>query len=112
MKLNSVKTNKDKKRDAFTLIEMIGVLAVIAILAAMLIPRVFSAWYQHRREDRDHGQHTDHFDQRESISFLVFICFYRIKFHALFFVVVVSNILYRHYFARINQSIYQNWIPI
>ena len=28
---------------AFTLIEMIGVLAVIAILAALLIPRVFSA---------------------------------------------------------------------
>src|SRR5712664_2889035 len=43
MKLNSIKTTKDKKRQAFTLIEMIGVLAVIAILAAMLIPRVFSA---------------------------------------------------------------------
>src|SRR5258708_6767763 len=43
MKLNSIITNKDKKRQAFTLIEMIGVLAVIAILAAMLVPRVFSA---------------------------------------------------------------------
>src|SRR5579862_2592171 len=30
-------------RSAFTLIEMIGVLAVIAILASMLIPRVFEA---------------------------------------------------------------------
>jgi prepilin-type N-terminal cleavage/methylation domain-containing protein len=30
-------------REAFTLIEMIGVLAVIAILASMLIPRVFEA---------------------------------------------------------------------
>src|SRR5258706_8379284 len=32
-----------KRRQAFTLIEMIGVLAVIAILAALLIPKVFSA---------------------------------------------------------------------
>jgi prepilin-type N-terminal cleavage/methylation domain-containing protein len=32
-----------KRRKAFTLIEMIGVLAVIAILAALLIPKVFSA---------------------------------------------------------------------
>lgn len=31
------------RRQAFTLIEMIGVLAVIAILASMLIPRVFDA---------------------------------------------------------------------
>jgi len=30
-----------RNRAAFTLIEMIGVLAVIAILASMLIPRVF-----------------------------------------------------------------------
>jgi prepilin-type N-terminal cleavage/methylation domain-containing protein len=44
MKLNSVNNKKEsKKREAFTLIEMIGVLAVIAILAAMLIPRVFEA---------------------------------------------------------------------
>lgn len=41
MKLNSVKAKR--KTEAFTLIEMIGVLAVIAILAAMLIPRVFEA---------------------------------------------------------------------
>jgi type II secretory pathway pseudopilin PulG len=40
MKLNS--TNH-RKAGAFTLIEMIGVLAVIAILAALLIPKVFSA---------------------------------------------------------------------
>ena len=32
-----------KRRKAFTLIEMIGVLAVIAILAALLVPKVFSA---------------------------------------------------------------------
>jgi len=44
MKLNSVNSKvQNKKREAFTLIEMIGVLAVIAILAAMLIPRVFEA---------------------------------------------------------------------
>jgi type II secretory pathway pseudopilin PulG len=40
MKLN---TNNTRKAGAFTLIEMIGVLAVIAILAALLIPKVFSA---------------------------------------------------------------------
>jgi len=43
MKLNSVNKKTIKKTEAFTLIEMIGVLAVIAILAAMLIPRVFEA---------------------------------------------------------------------
>jgi prepilin-type N-terminal cleavage/methylation domain-containing protein len=32
-----------RKAQAFTLIEMIGVLAVIAILAALLIPKVFEA---------------------------------------------------------------------
>lgn len=44
MKISSVinKTEKNK-RAAFTLIEMIGVLAVIAILASLLIPRVFNA---------------------------------------------------------------------
>src|SRR5436190_1721490 len=31
------------RRNAFTLIEMIGVLAVIAILAAVLVPKVFQA---------------------------------------------------------------------
>jgi prepilin-type N-terminal cleavage/methylation domain-containing protein len=35
-------------RSAFTLIEMIGVLAVIAILASMLIPRLFEAIYSAR----------------------------------------------------------------
>jgi prepilin-type N-terminal cleavage/methylation domain-containing protein len=34
---------RQSRRRAFTLIEMIGVLAVIAILASMLIPRVFQA---------------------------------------------------------------------
>src|SRR5262245_29491303 len=34
--------NKNRQH-AFTLIEMIGVLAVIAILAALLVPKVFSA---------------------------------------------------------------------
>src|SRR5258707_1079083 len=35
--------NYKKNLGAFTLIEMIGVLAVIAILAAVLIPKVFEA---------------------------------------------------------------------
>jgi type II secretory pathway pseudopilin PulG len=43
MRLNSFETTKKQKAGAFTLIEMIGVLAVIAILAALLIPKVFSA---------------------------------------------------------------------
>jgi prepilin-type N-terminal cleavage/methylation domain-containing protein len=45
MKVYSSKAEKVGKRRqaAFTMIEMIGVLAVIAILAAMLIPRVFQA---------------------------------------------------------------------
>ena len=34
---------KQSSRRAFTLIEMIGVLAVIAILAALLIPKIFTA---------------------------------------------------------------------
>src|SRR5213595_1682884 len=34
---------KKKEAKAFTLIEMIGVLAVIAILAALLIPKIFEA---------------------------------------------------------------------
>jgi prepilin-type N-terminal cleavage/methylation domain-containing protein len=40
MKLHAANSGKAK---AFTLIEMIGVLAVIAILAALLVPKVFSA---------------------------------------------------------------------
>jgi prepilin-type N-terminal cleavage/methylation domain-containing protein len=44
MKTNLAKTNRgNQSRKAFTLIEMIGVLAVIAILAAVLIPKVFQA---------------------------------------------------------------------
>ncbi|HZR16717.1 MAG TPA: type II secretion system protein [Verrucomicrobiae bacterium] len=41
--LNRVQRAGPNPRSAFTLIEMIGVLAVIAILASMLIPRVFEA---------------------------------------------------------------------
>lgn len=41
MKISSQAGNRSNK--AFTLIEMIGVLAVIAILAAVLIPKVFQA---------------------------------------------------------------------
>jgi type II secretory pathway pseudopilin PulG len=40
MKLHSI---RNRKAAAFTLIEMIGVLAVIAILAALLVPKVFNA---------------------------------------------------------------------
>ena len=36
-------SHREKTKRAFTLIEMIGVLAVIAILASLLIPKVFSA---------------------------------------------------------------------
>src|SRR5271165_701149 len=45
MKLATLRGQRQEhtRREAFTLIEMIGVLAVIAILAAMLIPKVFSA---------------------------------------------------------------------
>ena len=45
MKTNSPKNNRlsNHRRAAFTLIEMIGVLAVIAILAAVLIPKIFEA---------------------------------------------------------------------
>src|SRR6266571_2290022 len=43
MKLNTLSNNQVRKQSAFTLIEMIGVLAVIAILAALLIPKVFNA---------------------------------------------------------------------
>src|SRR5262245_1085190 len=41
MKLVSPQSRKSSQ--AFTLIEMIGVLAVIAILASMLIPKIFEA---------------------------------------------------------------------
>src|SRR5437879_12636549 len=37
------KFGQPRKSVAFTLIEMIGVLAVIAILAALLIPKIFEA---------------------------------------------------------------------
>lgn len=42
---DSMKTNKQiqSTRAAFTLIEMVGVLAVIAILTALLLPKVFAA---------------------------------------------------------------------
>jgi type II secretory pathway pseudopilin PulG len=45
MKVTTLKTvpAQRRKAGAFTLIEMIGVLAVIAILAALLIPKVFTA---------------------------------------------------------------------
>src|SRR5262245_12343960 len=38
-----LKQNQSRKASAFTLIEMIGVLAVIAILMSLLIPKVFEA---------------------------------------------------------------------
>jgi len=43
MKMNTMQTNGQRQMGAFTLIEMIGVLAVIAILAALLIPKVTTA---------------------------------------------------------------------
>ena len=43
MKIQTTQYNRSRKSGAFTLIEMIGVLAVIAILAALLIPKVFEA---------------------------------------------------------------------
>src|SRR5213594_4562948 len=38
-----IRNQSRKSGQAFTLIEMIGVLAVIAILASMLIPKIFEA---------------------------------------------------------------------
>ena len=35
-------SHRSRSRRAFTMIEMVGVLAVIAILAGLLVPRVFS----------------------------------------------------------------------
>ena len=44
MRINTkTQSGRNRKMTAFTLIEMIGVLAVIAILAALLIPKVFNA---------------------------------------------------------------------
>ena len=43
MKLMTPPNKRALNQSAFTLIEMIGVLAVIAILAALLIPKVFNA---------------------------------------------------------------------
>src|SRR3954447_26171694 len=45
MRTNSFQTTgiRKQKAGAFTLIEMIGVLAVIAILAALLIPKIFES---------------------------------------------------------------------
>src|SRR5947207_6104660 len=42
MKIN-IHPAKRRQAKAFTLIEMIGVLAVIAILAALLVPKIFEA---------------------------------------------------------------------
>ncbi|HEU0009981.1 MAG TPA: type II secretion system protein [Verrucomicrobiae bacterium] len=41
--MKTQKKNGEQAKRAFTLIEMIGVLAVIAILAALLIPKIFEA---------------------------------------------------------------------
>jgi prepilin-type N-terminal cleavage/methylation domain-containing protein len=41
--MKTQKRNEVQAKRAFTLIEMIGVLAVIAILAALLIPKIFEA---------------------------------------------------------------------
>jgi prepilin-type N-terminal cleavage/methylation domain-containing protein len=43
LKSSAVVGSKREAKKAFTLIEMIGVLAVIAILAALLVPKVFNA---------------------------------------------------------------------
>src|SRR6266704_6062192 len=43
MNIMKIRCTKTRKANAFTLIEMIGVLAVIAILAALLIPKIFEA---------------------------------------------------------------------
>ena len=38
-----MRPNSKSHRDAFTLIEMIGVLTVIALLAVLLVPKIFEA---------------------------------------------------------------------
>jgi len=48
MKVQVSNYKNQKRPGAFTLIEMIGVLAVIAILAAVLIPKVFEAIHNSR----------------------------------------------------------------
>jgi len=63
-----------KSNQAFTLIEMIGVLAVIAILASMLIPKIFEAINSARVNNAAVGYNTmktavmDHYGKYGSIT--------------------------------------------
>ena len=55
----NIRLNGKSTRRAFTLIEMIGVLAVIAILASLLVPKVFDAIHNSRISNAVLSYHTE-----------------------------------------------------
>src|SRR5213594_3055568 len=70
-----IRNQSIKSSQAFTLIEMIGVLAVIAILASMLIPKIFEAINSARINNTVQSYNTiktavmDHYGKYGAINF-------------------------------------------